>query len=214
MKNKGKFILYSAGGWAFFGVFSAWLLGSQVRYYLIHGFVILALLGVLGTFLITWVQCLVVKCTNYPYWFLSTLTGLIIGSSGVVMAYFIAYFPFFNFSVGSPLADWLLWLAYLILLSAVGGAVGGLLAGVFANMAFRQGSLGSWIGISTANWALTGAVVGFLAEIIRHPDYYGLRFLYAAPLAIQAIPIFVIVGLIQAGMLRSRLDSLGLFSPQ
>lgn len=213
MDNHQKFYFYSAGGWLIFGLFSAWLLGSQLRFYLINGFVALALIGLIGALVIAKAQCLVIDCGKFHFWYLSTLMGLVIAAGGAAIAGLFAYFPFFSFQTGSPLADWLIWLAYLLFLSASGGVVGGLLAGIFARLAFKKGSTLGWIGISIVNWAASAGLVGLLAVFLRHPDFIGLPILHAVPLAIKAVPIFVIASLVQASILGPRLKSLDLISP-
>jgi hypothetical protein len=213
MNNQQKFYLYTAGSWMILGIISAWLLSNQIRFYLINGYVVLAFIGLIGSLVISKAQCLVINCHKFAFWFLSTLAGLIIGSSGVVFAYFIAYLPVFTLRIGTPLMEWLIWLAYLTLLSALGGAAGGLLAGIFAHLAFEKGSIISWVGISLVNWAVSAAAVGLLAELLRHPDYFGLAILHIVPLSIKAVPIFIIVGLIQSGIMSPRLKGLELISP-
>jgi hypothetical protein len=174
-----------------------------------NGFIALAVVGSVAVLIISLIQRFNLEDTNFFLWLLATGVGLGIGSIGASLAFFVAAtLPLGQGSSGIPLVDWLVWPAIMFILTAVGGAPGGLISGPLKKWAVGRGTLGSWVAVSIGNWALSFGVAGVSFLILLYPQYFNLHASRNIPVIIKGGMIGALIGLIQGTILGTRLAKL------
>jgi hypothetical protein len=147
--------------------------------------------------------------TNFFLWLVATGLGLGIGSIGASLAFIAAAsLPLVHGSSGIPLVDWLAWPAIVFILTAVGGAPGGLFSGLLKKWAVGRGTIRSWVAVSICNWALSFGVAGVSILILLYPQYFYLDASRNIPVIIKGGMIGALIGLIQGTILGTRLAKL------
>jgi len=203
MASIWAFWLATTAAWIAAVTGGMWLLDSTLIRALPGGFAALAVVGLLEVLVISIVQRLVMVKGSVTLWLLGNAAGFAAGTAGIVFANLIANMPVLSGTSGNPRVDWLLWLGFLFVLSAVVSAPGGLVAGLLQKWAVGGGSILTWAAISVLNWGLSFGAAAVLVRLPRFMQFfYAGNFRYPATL-LRGAAFGALVGLIQGGILGS-----------
>lgn len=178
-----------------------------------NGFIALTFAGVVGALVISMIQCRLLEECRFALWFLATAVAIGIGSIGASLAYLLAHFPIAGWQSDNSMVDWGLWPAIVFFLMAIGGAPGGLIAGLLKKWAVGRGTITRWLAVSTGSWALSFGVAGLMIQMINYPDYFNLGVLRLVPFIVKVGVIGLLIGIIQGATLGSYLERLNIYSP-
>lgn len=205
IRSAWPFLLVTAAAWAVSAVGGLWLLDSTLVQSLPGGFLALGLVGFLAALLISLLQILFLKRANFILWVLATGVGLGAGMAGVVFANAAAGMPVLRETTGLLLVDWLLWLGFLFLLSALVTVPGGLAAGLLRKGSVKTGKTLGWMAVSILNWSVSFGAAPVLVQLVSFPRFFYVgNFRHPSALA-RGAALGALVGLIQGAVLGRRL---------
>lgn len=154
------FFLWTTAAWVFAVVIDLWLLDSSLVQSLPGGFIAIAVVGVFGVLIISLVQWALLEEAHFILWLIATGVGSGMGLMAIILANFIARMPLVSLTTAVPTLDYLMWVLFLFLLSALGSLPGGWIAGLLGRWSVGKGSVPRWTAVSITSWALSAGGAG------------------------------------------------------